>query len=237
MSLRQLRARQVTAMLLVVLLAAPAWSNPAVIGVAAGSEVARVRGAVLTAGTTIFSGDIVEVGARGRTRLTLSSGGHVVVGENSSLQLAQDENRIVFELLRGQAAFRLASPMVEARLVDVTIRTADPESTGVLLWKSPTKAVIGVEKGTLNLTSLTSGKTLTLRQGEAVEATLLPEPAAAPAPQDADSDRRRLSRRGVIILSAVLIGLTSIIGLAISAGESEPTEQQKKDAVSPFRFP
>jgi FecR protein. len=134
MSLRQLRARQVTAMLLVVLLAAPAWSNPAVVGVASGSEVARVRGAVLTPGTTIFSGDIVEVGARGRTRLTLSSGGHVVVGENSSLQLAQDENRVVFELLRGQAAFRLASPMVEARLVDVTIRTADPESTGVLLW-------------------------------------------------------------------------------------------------------
>ena len=237
MSLRQLTARQVTAMLLMVLLAAPVWSNPAVIGVAAGSEVARVRGAVLTPGTTVFSGDIVEVGARGRTRLTLSAGGHVVVGENSSLQVAQDENRIVFELLRGQAAFRLASEMVEARLVDVTIRTADPESTGVLLWKSPTKAIIGAEKGVLHLTSLTSGKTLTLRPGEAVEATLVPAPASAAAPQDTNEDRRRLSRRGVIILSAVLISLTSIVGLAISAGEHGPTEQQKKDAVSPFRFP
>ena len=58
----------------------------------------------------------------------------------------------------------------------------------------------------------------------------------APAPQGG-SQGSGLSRRGTIITGALIVGVITALGLAISRIEDKPSETDKKDAVSPFRFP
>ena len=76
-------ARQVLALLLVLLLAFPAWGDPNIVGSVASSQSATVRGTNLTPGSTIFSGDTIEVGAHGSAWITLPGGAQVQVAENS----------------------------------------------------------------------------------------------------------------------------------------------------------
>ncbi len=170
-------ARQALALLLVLLLAFPAWGDPNVVGSVASSEAATVRGTNLTPGSTIFSGDTIEVGAWGSAWITLTGGAQVQVAENSQVRLMKTTASIQLTVDRGGASFRtLEKSPVEARLGDATIRSADGlPAVGLINVRNAQSAVIAAEKGTLVVTTAHDFKTVTLREGEGAEVILAPE--------------------------------------------------------------
>ncbi len=63
--------RQVLAVSLGLLLAFPAGASPNIVGNVSSNQSATVRGTDLTTGSTILSGDTIDVGARGSAQIML----------------------------------------------------------------------------------------------------------------------------------------------------------------------
>jgi hypothetical protein len=236
-------ARQLLASVLAALLAAPAWAatNP-VVGTAGPSQAASVRGASLLPGTTLFSGDTVNVGARGGAALTFGLGSMVRLSEETTLRLHKDDNRVAFELVRGRVAFRSSEQLpVEAHLADANIRSANGlAAQGVLAFRTPKLVVVSAEKGSLLISTAHDARSVSLREGESVEMRL--------EAQDQGQDQRNDSRAAgasapslthgqwltvAILSSIILLGL----GIAAATGELNLSDSQKQILVSPFQFP
>ncbi len=242
-------ARQVLAVLLALLLALPAWGEPNVVGNVVSSRSASVRGASLTPGSTILSGDTIDVGPQGRAWITLARGAQVYVSENSLVSLAKTPDEIQLTVHRGGASFRTAekSP-VEALLGDATVRSADGlPAVGIINVRDSQSGVIAAEKGTLLITTEHDSKSVTLREGEGAEVTLVPQ-------QDTDQEKeKKKKKRGAaaagtvpggsltagkaVIIAAIVGGAT--VGIAVWLLNREPsnTVQSNCNAVSPFRCP
>ena len=60
--------------------------------------------------------------------------------------------------------------------------------------------------------------------------------SVAPPPQGG-AQAAGLSRTGTIVTGAIIVGVITAIGLALSHAESKPSEAERGVAVSPFRFP
>lgn len=223
--------RRTVACLLVVLIACPVFSSPSVVGTTAASQGARVRGVDLVPGDTIFSGDTIDVADQGRARINLAEGGMMRLDANTQIRLTRTAEKIEFELTKGRAAFRFPGGPVQARLADATIASANgQEAAGLIEMISPTKAIIGSAKGELRVTPSATAKSVTLREGESVEVTLSAPPSNGAAGGG-------LSRGAVIVIGVVVTGVVAAVALAFSKGDNEPTDAQKRNAVSPFRFP
>ncbi len=237
--------RQALALLLVLLLAFPAWGDPVVVGNVASSQSATVRGTTLAPGSTIFSGDTVEVGTRGSAWITLTGGAQVKVGENSQVRLAKTTDSIQLIIDRGGALFRTAekSP-VEALLGDATIRSADSlPAVGIIIVHDAQSAVIAAQKGMLLISTAHDSKNVTLREGERAEVTLVPQ-------QDTDQDKNKKKKGGAavpagssltagkaVLIAAILGGVTTAIARLLSDQETKHTTTDNCNAVSPFRCP
>ncbi len=238
--------RQALALLLVLPLAFPAWGDPVVVGNVASSQSATVRGTTLAPGSTIFSGDTVEVGTSGSAWITLTGGAQVKVGENSQVRLAKTTDSIQLIIDRGGALFRTAekSP-VEALLGDATIRSADGlPAVGIIIVRDAQSAVIAAQKGMLLISTAHDSKDVTLREGERAEVTLVPQ-------QDTDQDKNKKKKKkgGVavpagsltagkaVLIAAILGGLTTAIARLLSDQETKHTTTDNCNAVSPFRCP
>jgi ferric-dicitrate binding protein FerR (iron transport regulator) len=221
-------ARQAVAVAVALLLAFPAWTNPVVVGSTLGSQQARVRGAELVPGTTIFSGDVIEVGPKGQASLNLSGGAQVDVAAESKLRLSKDASRVVLELGRGAAAFRsTASAPVEAKIADATIRAAEGSTAaGVVAWRGLNAGVIAAKNGQLLITTAHDGRTVVLNEGEGIEF------AYAPAANDDDDD---ISRAGIIIFGAVIIGLATLAAILLNRNSRDLNQNQQCNQVSPFQ--
>ena len=228
-------ARRVLSVVVIMLLAFPAFGDVNVVGNVTGSQSATVRGTNLVPGSTILNGDTVEVGARGIARILLAGGSQVQVAENSQVRLAKAAGKTQLTIDRGLAVFRTGqdSP-VEALLADATIRAASDQTTvGIVNVRSPSSALIGANKGALEIRLAHDAKSLTLREGEGVELTLVP---ADPRDQGAmPAGKASWSAGKIVLLAAVLCGLATGIGLALSHGE--PTQANPCLEVSPFRCP
>ena len=233
-------ARQLLATVLVGLMASPAWSatNP-VVGTAGPSQAATVHGAGLLPGTTLFSGDTVDVGARGDAALSFGRGSMARLSEETTLRLVKGDNRVAFEVLRGRVAFRSSEQLpIEARLADASIRSANGlAAVGVLAFRTPKLIVVTAQKGSLLISTAHDAKSLSLREGESVEMRL-------DAQQGGQEDTRAsgASAPGLthgqwkaiaIITTAVALG----VGLAVATGEFGLSDSQKGNLVSPFQFP
>ncbi len=226
-------ARQPLAAVLMILLSSPAWSAPNIVGTVASSQSATVQGTALIPGTTVFSGDTIEVGPRGTARIALPGGAQVEVAENSRVRVSRASERTQFEVTRGGAIFRTSEQApVEVRLAEVTVRAASGSSAiGLVAMLNPNSAAVQSEKGELVVTTDYDSKTVTLREGEVAEVKL--EPADSPsAPQDKEAQKRRKVR-------VILIGVGAAIAataIAIGLNHNEPSlsEEQKKAAVSPI---
>jgi hypothetical protein len=220
-------ARQVLAVTLALLLAVPAWTNPAVVGSTIASQQARIAGAELRAGTTIFSGDVLEVGAKGLASLNLSGGGQVDLGAESRARLTRKADGVVLELGRGAAAFRSAGGApLEARIADASIHPLGTEpAVGVLAWKSPTEGVIAARSGKLLIRTAHDARSVVLNPGEAIEFSYTPA-------QEDDSD---LSRKGVIVLGLIIVGIAALTAAILSAQSRDLNESDLCKVVSPFQ--
>jgi hypothetical protein len=245
-------ARRGLVALLVALLAVPAAASPSTgspavatpIGIFSYSDSALIGGAGALAGTTVFSGDIIEVGPRGSAGILLHGGMQVHVSAASRLRLKElaGAKQIELEMFSGAARFRTceASPVL-ARLADAVVRAkgADP-AIGIISLLSRTKAMIGAEKGELLVTTAHDGNSVTLREGDAVEVTLVDPPAPAPGkPQGTNktTGAHALTGPQVAILSVVLGGVAVGVGLKLAMDNKGLTDLQKQNMVSPFKFP
>jgi hypothetical protein len=243
-------ARQVLAALLALLVTFPAWGESNVVGNIVSSQSATVRGTSLTPGSTIFAGDSIHVGPQGSAWITLAGGGQVRVGENSLVSLDKMPEKIQMTVHRGIASFRTAekSP-VEALLGDATVRSADGlPAVGVISVRDPQSAFIAAEKGTLLITTEHDSNSVTLREGDGAEVTLVLQ-------QDTDQEKEKKKKKGgaatagsapsggsltagkAAIIGAIVAGVA--VGIAIGLLNQEPsnTVNNNCNAVSPFRCP
>jgi hypothetical protein len=231
--------KQALTLLLTSVLAHPAWGNPNVVGNISTSKATAVRGTSVTPGSTIFSGDTIEVGPQGSAWIILTGGAQVQVDENSQVRLTKLTDRIQLTIDRGTASFRTVeqSP-VEALLGDATIRSANSwPAVGIVSVRNAQSAMIAAQKGALLITTAHDSGSVTLREGETGEVTLIPE-----------TDEERKKKGGVIPagsltagmtakVTVILVALTTTIGFIRGHYDPSHTVTQNCNAVSPFRCP
>ena len=225
--------RQLLASVLIVILAVPTWSTPTVVGTTAASQSATVRGNALLPGSTIFSGDTIQVGAGGTVSIAVTGGAQVRVGPGSQVRLSREKEKTRLEIGRGSASFLVTSDApFEARLADATIRsTGSGPTVGVVLVADMTKALIAAEKGELVVHTAHDARSVTLKEGEGVEVSLAPDPQGG-----SGTGATTLSGKWVAIMAAVSISIVAAIAIWRST-TGKLTDEEKRNAVSPFRFP
>ena len=246
--------RRGLAALLIAVLAVPlaasantgATVSAAPIGSFSYSNSVMVGGASALAGTTVFSGDTVEVGPRGSAGILLNGGMQVLVSSASRLRLkeiAAGKNQFEMEMFSGAARFRTsaAAPLL-ARLADATVRAKGANSAvGIISVLSRNKAIIGAEQGELLVSTAHDGKSLTLHEGETLELTLANEPASAQ--KDADKGKGNgngaymFSGKQIAVLGSVLAGSILLAGITVANRNNGLTRARQQDLISPFRLP
>ncbi len=230
--------RQLLCTMLVAVLAVPGWaSSGSVAGTVGTSQAATVRGAGVLPGTTIFNGDVVEVGAKGDAAISFGRGSMARLGEQTTLRVLKIDNRIALDLTRGRVSFRSSEQLpVETRLADASIRSANGlAAVGVLFIRSANSAMIFAEKGTLLVTTAHDSRSATLREGESVEVKLEtpPQPYVTPSGAPAGAG---ISAKNWAIVATIIGAATLAVGLALSANENRLTCPQKINLVSPFKL-
>jgi hypothetical protein len=98
-----MNAQKATVVTLILLLVVPVWASPISLGSVSRSRAATVRGTILVPGSTIFSGDTIEVGDQGSVWIALRGGGQVHVLQNSSVRLIKTTDSIQLTIDRGRA--------------------------------------------------------------------------------------------------------------------------------------
>jgi hypothetical protein len=243
-------ARRALAGILIALLAVPAAASPTTgspkvavpIGTISQSDATNVGGAGALPGTTVFSGDTIEVGPRGSASILMNGGRHVRVSSDSRIRMVEPAggpNRIEMEIFSGAARFRSGEKAaVIARLADATVRAKGTQpAVGLISVLSRRLAVISAEKGELLVSTAHDRKSVTLREGEAVEVTLADAPAPAKPQSGGNTGTSSLTGRHVAILGSVVAAVLIAIGIKLAMDNKGLTNQQKKDMVSPFKFP
>jgi len=232
-------SRQLLAVLLALVLAFPAWASPNIVGNVSSSESATVRGTNLTPGSTVLSGDAIDVGARGSAQIMLVGGAQLRMLEDSQVRVTRTAKVIQVSVQRGVASFRTPeNSSLEALLADATIRSADGlPAVGIISVRSPQSAMIATQKGTLLITTAHDSKSVTLHEGDAAEVTLVPERAkdkdkgGGPAPAGSATAAK------VAIIAIIVGGGITAAALLLGRRETQLTTQQKCNSVSPFKCP
>jgi hypothetical protein len=234
-----MQARRVVALLLVSLIAIPGYGNPAVVGVVQGSTAAMVRGADLVQGTTVYSGDVVEVGSNGNAQIAFAGASQVMVLENSRVELLSSSGKqpVRVNVEDGYAKFRstAAAPVV-ATLGDATVRTANADGIGTVHITNPHSALISAVKGSLLVSTAASPTVTTVPEGMALTVQIVNDTGASQAggqssgstktaaPDDNDHKGRK------ILVGVIIVGAALAIGLALASGGNG-----NSPSLSPFR--
>jgi hypothetical protein len=220
--------RKALSVLVIGLMTVPAWALPSsAVGTVEGSAAATVRGAALVSGTTLYSGDTVEVGARGNALISLAQGAQLALSADSQASIqkngASDPVRVVVE--RGFAKFRRTQGApVEAMLGNATVQTAGAEGVGFIHIVDANKAMIGAVKGNILVTI-----------GD--HTTTVPEGAALAVSPDGQSNQGSGGQQPghvktweKILIGGLIIG--GAIAAAVALNQSEPTQNPD---LSPFK--
>src|ERR1700676_961296 len=91
------------AVALVLFLSTAVTAKSIPIGTVSSCKAAAIHGTNLVPGTTIFSGDTINVGAQGSAWIAFQGGGQVQVFENSTVLLTKSPDSIQVTVDRGQA--------------------------------------------------------------------------------------------------------------------------------------
>ncbi len=223
--------RKVLAVLVVSLMAVPGWAGPSpAIGTVQGSNGAIVRGTNLVQGTTVYSGDQIEVGPHGNAWIALAKGGQVILSQGTLATLERGSSSAPVQLVveRGFAKFRssLGSP-VEGLLANATIRPSSGSGVGYINVVNSGNAVIGAEKGSMVVTT-PSGAT-TVPEGMALTVRLAD---AQTQSSNAAASTGSSAGKGKIILVGALI-VAGVTAAAVAINEGEPS--QNPSVISPYK--
>jgi hypothetical protein len=99
----EMYARKATVVALVLLFSAVVIAKSVPIGTVSSCKAAAIHGTSLVPGTTIFSGDTIDVGAQGSAWIALQGGGQLQVFENSTVLLTRSPDSIQVSVDRGRA--------------------------------------------------------------------------------------------------------------------------------------
>lgn len=220
-------ARKTILFLLIAAMALPGYGSPVAIGVVQGSTDSQVRGVNLVPGTTLYSGDVVEVGSGGSAQISFGGSSELILLQNSRAEVTQTapKSPVQIGMENGFAKFRSSnsSPIV-AMLGDGTIRAANGDAVGAIKITGSNSALISAEKGSLVVTSAGGATSTTVPEGMALNVTLAPDTAAGASANGSTSKRKKLVAGLLIIGAAAGIGA----GLALNEGTNEPS-------LSPFQ--
>ena len=235
-----MRPRQAIAATFILLLAFPLWGRPKPIGHVASCHAATVRGASLTPGSTVFSGDSIEVADQGEASVALAGGSQVHLGENSRVCFTKTAEAVRVTVERGGMSFRTGDKaFVEALLGDLTIHPVNGAVTvATIQVRNPQSALIAAEQGTLLLRTSRGSRSLTLRPGEGVEVTLIPGNAAESTRNGCSADPPppgSWTAGTVAVVGVTLAGVTTAVGLLLRRKGRRLSDQDACNAVSPFR--
>jgi hypothetical protein len=95
--------RSTVILTLIFLFSVVVAAGPVPIGIVSSCDGASIGGTALVPGTTIFSGDKIDVGAGGKVFVAVAGGGQVQVFENSTVQLTKSPDSIQVTVDRGDA--------------------------------------------------------------------------------------------------------------------------------------
>src|ERR1700674_28277 len=125
----EMYARKAAAITVVLLLSAVVKAKSVPIGTVSSCKVAAIHGTNLVPGTTIFSGDTIDVGAQGSAWIALQGGGQVQVFENSTVLLTKSPNSIQVTVDRGQALTKSKGVVINSLSpeVDRSQKSAGPD--------------------------------------------------------------------------------------------------------------
>ncbi len=227
MILRQI-LRQGLILVLILFLAFPVWSNPGFVGTVTLSQEATIDGRVLTAGSAVLEGDTIAVGLSGGAWIALAQGMALHVGPSGQVRVSRAAEKIELQLLHGQAAIRLSETPIGGRLADAALRLVNDQPSTAMVDRSGTdRATLSVEKGALLVSVIRNGRTVAVHEGESL--SLVPS-----APQGPGREKSGSPLRGILIAAAILGGVTTAIGVLVSQRETQFSNQEKCNRVSPF---
>jgi len=229
-----MHGRGTLACLLVILSVHPAWGSPEIVSSVGMSRAATLGRSPVLPGSTLFSGDAIEVGPQGLASIALGGSGSVYVAADSKILLSKAGNRIQFELVRGTAAFRFPAKTLDARLADATIRAGGTgPASGILTMPNAHSARIAAQEGKLVLTTSHDANSVTLHAGEALELTLVQETPQAPSP----GERKRKITPPIWVLIGGSIAAGIVTAVALELNSQKLTAQEVRNEISPFRLP
>jgi hypothetical protein len=243
-------ARQALAAVLCTVLAAPAIGQPTSagssenhpIGNLAYAQATSLEGIGAVSGSTVFSGDTLEVGPRGAALLLMRGGMQVRVSAESRIHFAQDDTgALELEVLRGRAQFRTSSSVpVIGRIADLTLHPNGESSLGVIAFLSDKAAMVAAEKGSLIVNTAHDGKSYRLREGEGITVALAPDPQATPqqpqTPSPTATKQGELKGRRSGMIALIIAGVVGGIAAALIT-TTVLSDSDKRNLVSPFQFP
>lgn len=218
--------RQALALPLSALLVTPLWAGVSVIGTVQATRLATLRGANLVSGTTVCDGDDISVLSQGSAWISLPGGSAVLIGQNSEVLFRKSsEAGSEFEIESGQAKFRSsdASP-VRAILGDATIEPFKGAAVGYIIMYGQTSAIIGAEKGDIEVTLAHDGSSKTIHEGSAIAVRLVQD--TQPTNGNVIPGMRR--KRRIIFWGVAIVGTATFIGILLNDDEKpeSPTNFQ-----------
>jgi hypothetical protein len=161
-------------------LAAPASSPSAPLGVVVAAENANVGAGVTTSGATIYDGDRLQTPANSTLRVRLGSG-QIVLRQNSIADVHTFPNGFSANLNAGTVVVSSAEGQTFQLIADgATVRPANAQPTsGQISMISPTQLILTSTRGTLEVTMGDEVKTVEAGSSYRLEV----EEEASPNPQ------------------------------------------------------
>jgi hypothetical protein len=164
-------------------LAAPASSPSAPLGVVVAAENANVGAGVTTSGATIYDGDRLQTPANSTLRVRLGSG-QIVLRQNSIADVHTFPNGFSANLNAGTVVVSSAEGQTFQLIADgATVRPANAQPTsGQISMISPTQLILTSTRGTLEVTM--GDEVKTVEAGSSYRLEVAPEdPGPGPYPQ------------------------------------------------------
>ncbi len=188
-------------------MAAPASSPSAPLGVVLSSENAHVGAGVTTSGATIYDGDRLQTPENSTLRVKLGSG-QIVLRQNTIADVHAFPNGFAASLNAGTIVASSAEGQTFQLLADgATITPANAQPTsGQVAMISPTELVLTSTRGTLQITM--GDEVKTLEAGSSYRLEVESEDAAAADPQSPHPTARN---RFLWIAIPVVAAVTGIV--------------------------
>ena len=203
----------------VPVMAAPASSPSAPLGVVVASENSNVGAGVTTSGATIYDGDLLKTQPNSTLRVRLGSG-QMVLRQSTSANVHTFPNGFSADLNEGTVVVSSPAGQTFQLIADgVTIRPANAQATtGQISMISPTELVLTGTRGTLEVTM--GDEVKTVEAGSAYRLEVETEDAG-PGPAGAGQQPHPTARRRFLWFLIPAVGV--VTGIIIWRALVSPT--------------